>query len=186
MTPCIAFKKTLITVPGYRYLAAVAHPRVYGVHVIDPAPFLSTIIATSAALVAIIGDLLVARFISLDNDLRTSSKILTAARERLEIARRRSKAAWGDILRWDADRFFGTTEIVEAVLDKGVTSPAELMRIAAWRHQPDELTPFITEVTAEAGRAREAITPRISSDDVFWGDFRRRRRDLPEIRWPDV
>lgn len=153
---------------------------------IDPAPFLSTIITTSAALVAIIGGLLVARFVSLDSDQRTSRKILTSARERLELARRRAQAAWGDILRWDADDFFSTPGAIEAVIDQGAASPAELMRIASWPHEPDELAPFVTEVAGEAGRAREAITPRICSDDVFWRDFRRRCRDLPEIRWPRV
>jgi len=153
---------------------------------IDPAPFLSTIITASAALVAIIGGLLVARFISLDSDQRASRKILTGARERLELARHRVQATWGGILRWDADGFFNTPEVVEAVLDKGVVSPTELMWIASWPYEPDELAPFVTEVAGEAGRAREAITPRIRSDDVFWSDFRRRCRNLPEIRWPGV
>ena len=153
---------------------------------IDPTPFLSAIVTTSAALVAIIGGLLVARFISLDSDQRASRKVLTGARERLELARRRVQAAWQDILRWDAERFFNTPKIVEEVVDKGVASPAELTRIAGWRHDPDELAPFATEVAEEAGRARETITPRIRGDDVFWSDFRRRCTDLPEIRWPRV
>jgi hypothetical protein len=38
----------------------------------------------------------------------------------------------------------------------------------------DELAPFVAEVAEEARRAREAITPRIRSDDMFWSDFRRR------------
>ena len=71
-------------------------------------------------------------------------------------------------------------------MDRGTVSAAELMRIVGWRHEPDELAPFATEVTEEADRAREAITPRIRSDDVFWSDFRRRCTDLPEIRWPRV
>lgn len=72
--------------------------------IVDPAPFLSTIITTSAALVAIIGGLLVARFISLDSDQRTSRKVLTSARERLDVARRRVQTAWGSILRLGCGR----------------------------------------------------------------------------------
>src|SRR5690348_16298297 len=121
--------KTVVTVPGYRQLAAGGHPEVYAFHVTDPAPFLTTIITTSAALVAIIGGLLVAKFVSLDSDQRTSRKILIAARERLEVARRRAQAAWTEILRWNADDFFSTPEIIEAILDLGVTSPSELMRL---------------------------------------------------------
>jgi hypothetical protein len=153
---------------------------------IDPSPFLTTVVTTSAALVAIIGGLLVAKFVGLDSDQRTSRKILTAARERLGLARRRAQKAWHDILRWDADDFFSTLEIIEAILDKGVTSTSELMRIASWPHQPDDLASFVIEVAAEADRAREAINPRIDSGDTFWTDFRRRCRDLPEIRWPKV
>ena len=39
----------------------------------DPAPFLSTIIGTSATLVAIVGGLLVARLVSLDSDENSRS-----------------------------------------------------------------------------------------------------------------
>jgi hypothetical protein len=186
VSPCIKFVITLITSFRSSHLV-IAHPDASGAHVtIDPTPFLSTIVASSAALVAIIGGLLVAKFVGLDSDQRTSRKILAGARERLQVARLRARATWAEILRWDADDFFRTPEIVVAVLDQGVAVPAELMRIASWLHEPDELAPFITEVTGEADRAREAIIPRIRSDDVFWSDFRRRCRDLPEIRWPGV
>jgi hypothetical protein len=38
---------------------------------VDPAPFLSTVILASAAFVAIVGGLLVARFVGLDSDQQT-------------------------------------------------------------------------------------------------------------------
>jgi len=160
---------------------------VYGVQVAtDPTPFLSTIVATSAALVAIIGGLLVARFVGLDSDQRGSRKVLADAVERLEVARGRARGAWQNVLRWDASDFFRTRAIVKAVLDNGVVSPDELMRIASWSHAPDELAPFAAEVAEEAKRARETLTGRIGSLDLFWEDYRRRRHDLPEIRWPRV
>lgn len=57
----------------------IAHPDASGAHVtIDPTPFLSTIVATSAALVTIIGGLLVAKFVGLDADQRTTRKVLAA------------------------------------------------------------------------------------------------------------
>lgn len=185
-SPCTTFLHTLTTTFRSFHLAA-AHGNTSGVHVtIDPTPFLSTVVLASAALVAIIGGLLVAKFVGLDSDQRATRKILAGARERLELAQRRAWAAWKDILRWDAGHFFDTPKVVEGVVDKGVVSPAELMQIADWRHEPAELAPFATEVAEEVGRAREAITPRIRSDDVFWSDFRRRCPDLPEIRWPRV
>ena len=42
----------------------------------DPALFLSTVIVTSAALVAIIGGLLVARFVRPDSDRRSTRMVL--------------------------------------------------------------------------------------------------------------
>jgi hypothetical protein len=58
--------------------------------VTDPAPFLSTVVLASAGLVAIVGGLLVARFVSLDSEQRGSRKVLADTRERLESARRRA------------------------------------------------------------------------------------------------
>lgn len=151
-SPCTTFLNTLITTFQSLHLAA-AHPDASGAHVtIDPTPFLSTIVTASTALVAIIGGLLVARFISLDSDQRTSRQILAGARDRLEVAQDRAHTAWRAILRWRAEGFFATPEVIEAVVYKGVVSPAELMRMASWPHDPDELAPFVTEVTEEVDR----------------------------------
>jgi hypothetical protein len=183
-SPCTTFVNTLITTFRSSHFAT-AHAKAHGGHVtIDPTPFLSAVVTVSAALVAIIGGLLVAKFVGLDADQRASRKILTDARERLRLAQGRERTAWRAILRSDAGRFFSTPWVIDAIVDEGVVSPAELIRMASWSHDPDELTPFVTEVAEEAGRAREAITPRIRSDDVSWGDFRRRNPDLPEVRWP--
>ena len=66
----------------------------------DPTPFLSTIVTTSAALVAIIGGLLVAKFVGLDSEERSSRKVVADAAERLEVARTREQVAWREVLRW--------------------------------------------------------------------------------------
>jgi hypothetical protein len=150
---------------------------------IDPTPFLSTIITTSAALVAIIGGLLVARFVSLDSDQRSSRKVLTDAAERLEVARDRARTAWQRLLRREADGFFRRPEVIEAVVDRSVTSAPDLMRIARWRYAPDELAPFAAEVAEEANSACEMLTGRIRPD-LTWDQFRRNHPDLPEICWP--
>lgn len=49
----------------------------------DPGTFLSTIILASAGLVAIIGGLLVARFVGLDTDERSNRRVLMDAASRL-------------------------------------------------------------------------------------------------------
>lgn len=185
-SPCTTFMNSFIA--AFRpFHHATTHLDASGAHlIIDPTPFLSAIVTVSVALVAIIGGLLVARFVGLDTDRRSSRKILAAARDRLGAARGRAQAARGAILRWDAEEFFSTREVVEAVVDDGIVSPTELVRMASWPHGPDELVPFVTEVTEDARLAREAIPPRIGSDDRFWTDFRRRHPDLPKIRWPGV
>jgi len=91
--------------------------------VTDPAPFLSTIILASAGLVAIIGGLLVARFVSLDSDQRGSRKITSEARDRLDSARQRSKAARTSRLDWHAGFFFRGA--VLNVVSQGISDPTE-------------------------------------------------------------
>ena len=153
---------------------------------IDPAPFLSTVITASVALVAIIGGLLVARFVSLDSDQRGSRKVLADAADRLRVARDRARSAWQDVLRREAGEFFGSRSVAKAVVNEGVTSADELMQVATWRYTSTELAPFAAEVAGEVSWAREGLSGRIGNPDIRWPDFRRTHPDLPEIRWPRV
>jgi hypothetical protein len=52
----------------------------------DPTPYLSTMTATSAALVSIIGGLLVARFVGLDSEHQGAQKLVAEAEARLALA----------------------------------------------------------------------------------------------------
>ena len=79
---------------------------VYGVQVpTDPTPFLATVVGTSVTLAAIVGGLLVARFVSIDSDQRTNRRVLADAHERLGAARdcvaaaRREMAKHGAVVR---------------------------------------------------------------------------------------
>jgi hypothetical protein len=182
IAPCTTFVNTLVTAPR-SFHAAVATVQVYGVHVTDPAPFLSTIVGTSAALVAIIGGLLVARFVSLDSDQRRSRTVLTDATGRLDVARDRAQAAWQKLLCWEADGFFSRPGVVKAVVDMGVTSADDLMLIAKWRYAATELAPFVAEVAKEAELARETLTGHLHRSDLSWDQFRRNNPSLPKIRW---
>jgi len=137
-SPSLALRSALV--------AAIRHPRPYRVQVpIDPTPYLSTAVLTSAALVAIIGGLLVAKFVGLDSDQRTVRKVIKDATERRDLARNRARSARKDVLRWDAGEFFKKQEIVKAVVDYSVMSPDKLVQIARWPHSPDELAPFAAE-----------------------------------------
>ena len=100
---CSQIVKTLTAAPRSIHLAGSGRLQAYGVHVpTDPTPFLSTIVTTSAALVAIIGGLLVAKFVGLDSEERSSRKVVADAAERLEVARTREQVAWREVHRWGA------------------------------------------------------------------------------------
>ncbi len=160
------------------------------VRVTDPAPFLSTIILASAGLVAIIGGLLVARFVSLDSDQRGSRKIMSEARDRLDSARQRAKDARDSRLDWHA-RLFLRGPVLEAI-SEGTSDPAELMRLDDdWPFTGQELQPYAADVADEFTRARTTLSEHGSAIDQFndihaWDDFRRATSDLPEIRWDRV
>jgi hypothetical protein len=157
------------------------------VHLVDPAPFLSTIITASAGLVAIIGGLLVARFVSLDSDQRSSRKILSEARDRLEAARRRATDAHNSRLEWHA-RYFFRGYVLQAV-SAGASDPAALIQINDdWPFTIQELQPYATEIANEFVRARSTLGDHGPAIDKFnglraWDDFRRATSDLPEICW---
>jgi hypothetical protein len=152
---------------------------------IDPTPFLATITTVAVALVAIIGGLLVARFVSLDSDQRVSRRVLTDGRARLETARERATETRRALLRSDAEDFFSAPEILDAV-ERGPVTAEALARMDDWPHDVAELEPFATEVAAEARRARETLAGRVTDPGVWWDDFRRLAPGLPEIRWPRV
>ena len=185
-SPCTTFLNILISVFRSSHLAAVRRAA-SGTHVtIDPSSFLTTVVTTSAALVAIIGGLLVAKFVGLDSDQRASRKIRADAAERLGISRGRAESARQNVLRWEAGQFFRMEEAIRAVVGTGGTSADELMKMAYWPYSPDELAPFIADVVAEAERAREALNGRIDNPGLYWGNFFHINPDLPRIRWPQV
>ena len=160
--------------------------QVYGVRVTpDPARFLSTIVGASVALVAIIGGLLVARFVGLDNDQRVSRKVPADARERLDTANGRAGTAAEDLLEWDARAFFRSTPVLAAI-DRGVSTTRDLIRLRDWRHSEGDLEPFVAEVTEELSRARVVLPGLVTAPDSEWDVFRRTAVGLPDIQWPGV
>jgi hypothetical protein len=115
---------------------------------VDQAPFLSTVILASAALVAIVGGLLVARFVGLDSDQQTSRKLLADASDRLTIARGRAEAARQDVIRWRARDFLDEQDVVEAIADDE-TDIGELRKLAATRLTDGELRGVISQAAAD-------------------------------------
>jgi hypothetical protein len=152
----------------------------------DPAPFLSTIILASAGLVAIIGGLLVARFVGLDSDERSNRRVLGDAAGRLASARRRATEARNSLVAFEARDFLKGRGVL-SVIGQGISDLEALRMLDDCPLSDEELRPFVAEVAEEFTRARQALPPRVSAasaDD--WEHFRRMTPDLPEIRWPRV
>lgn len=151
----------------------------------DPALFLSTIILASGALVAIVGGLLVARFVGLDADQQTNRRVLVTAAARLASARRRADDARQSLVRWDAVDFFSKPDVLDAI-SQGVSDPAEIRRLEACYLDEQDLQQTITAVASEFARAREVLPGRISVDDYDWTTFQKSASDLPQSAWPMV
>jgi hypothetical protein len=155
--------------------------------VVDPAPFLSTIASASSGLVAIVGGLLVARFVTLDSEQQGAQRVLDDAEARLATARQRAQEAVERLLRWDAWDFLYTRTVLEAI-DEGVQDLAELRRRGdATGLTDDELQPFVQEVRQELARAHEVLEDIVPAykdlETRRWDAFRRGTPTLPQIRW---
>jgi hypothetical protein len=151
----------------------------------DPAPFLSTIILASAGLVAIIGGLLVARFVGLDTDERSNRRVLVDAAERLASARRRAADARDNVLTWEARSFLNDSDILDAI-GQGTSEPEPLRRLKDYPLSDQELRPFVAEVVKEFSLARQVLAGHLPAPDEDWERFRRATPGLPQTRWPWV
>jgi hypothetical protein len=155
---------------------------------VDPAPFLSTVILASAALVAIVGGLLVGRFLSLDSDQQTSRKLRADAADRLAIARRRAKKAREKLIRWEAWDFFGERPVAEAV-SSGETDPSNLRGLASTDLTDDELRFALGQVEVDRSSLHEwlstgEISERVRAADYEWREFS--HDDMPDLNYQNL
>ncbi len=156
----------------------------------DPGPFLSTVAASSAGLVAIVGGLLVARFVTLDSEQQGAQRVLDDANERLTVAIRRSEDARLALKNWDVSDFF-EKKVLRTIGD-GTLDIAELRKIGGYTPLSDEdLGPLITEIHSQFDVARKTLRqlipdPEQLSDADEWEMFRNQSHGLPEINWDEV
>jgi hypothetical protein len=150
---------------------------------------LSTVILASAALVAIIGGLLVARFVGLDSDQQTTGRVLREADGRLNAARRRAEEDQEDLLRWDALDFLMQQDVLDAMA-QGVSDLTVLKPLARTRLTDQKLQPFVASVMEEFGRAQALLADPGMIDRIYeygaWDYLRKSVRNPPQIRWPRV
>jgi hypothetical protein len=150
---------------------------------VDPTPFLSTVITVSATLVAIVGGLLVARFVGLDSDQRTSRKLIGDARDRLVIARGRAVSARQDLIRWRAQGFL---DQVAGAIVCGETDIGELRKLARTRLTDDELRTVISQSAQDVAALESWLSPdtvlqRIRAADYQWQKFP--HDDMPTLNY---
>lgn len=155
----------------------------------DPTTFLSTITGASVTLVAIVGGLLVARFVGLDSEQRGAAKALTEAEGTLATAQRRASEAWTRLVRREARETLTDDYVIEAI-KRGVSDPREVRRLSDTWLDDETLAPLIAEVRDEFSRARQELPPRVSSLSgrhiPSWHEFRRDTPDLPDTPWPEA
>ena len=157
----------------------------------DPTPYLSSMTATSAALVAIVGGLLVARFVGLDSEQQGAQRLVDEAEERLELARRRAAEARLVVTRWEATDFLEDPRVLDAVMN-GVTGLDQLREVADCPVEDADLAPILVEVIEEFQAARayfDAHPPAVTEELIHglgrWHRARRSLPGLPKIRWEE-
>ena len=149
---------------------------------IDPAPFLSTITTASAALVAIVGGLLVARFVTLDSEQEGAQRVLDDAVARHDVARARVEEARCNRLAFEVNLFFNS-DAVKAVNagTMDATSLREVGGSASWLSD-EEIEWHAAVVDDELAQADETLTmllPGDSTSGLTWKDFQKANPGLP-------
>jgi hypothetical protein len=156
----------------------------------DPTPLLSTVAGSSAAMVAIVGGLLVARFVTIASEQEGVQQLLDDGDGRLTIARNRAQGARRALYSWDVNTFFDT-EVIQAI-SEGQRNIGALREIGSPTRLSDEsLARVLDEIAAEFESARRTLSPLVGTQRPRegwpdWPDFRRSTTALPETTWPAV
>ncbi|MFB7648072.1 hypothetical protein ACFC0S_14895 [Streptomyces sp. NPDC056084] len=146
---------------------------------IDPGPFLSTVTTASAALVAIVGGLLAARFVTLTSEQEGAQRVLEDVDARRAVAVIRSDKAEARLLRFELSEFFDR-KVVRAV-NEGAVDAASLRGVGTYSSLTDEeIEKYVVVLQAELRRADEALAPMVGQQDLSgWEDFSQAHSDLP-------
>jgi hypothetical protein len=156
----------------------------------DPTPFLATITGSSATMVAIVGGLLVARFVSIESEQEGAQQLLDDAKGRLSTAERRSKDAQDRLYAWDVNAFFIEKTIQEIIARK--RDVASLRKLGGHTYLTDEqITENVESITTEYEAARRLLQGLMADlpsgyDYPEWDEFKQAQSVLIGPNWPEV
>jgi hypothetical protein len=156
----------------------------------DPAPLLSTIAASSATMVAIVGGLLVARFVTIDSEQQGAQRLLDDAKNRLDTAKSREQEV-RERLKWRDISDFFDDKVIQAI-GEGLANIDTLREVGGYTSLTDEeLTETVQAIAAEfetARRVLDDLLPSIEKEEFpDWEEVRRSHKEqLPETNWEQV
>lgn len=141
-------------------------------------------------MVAIVGGLLVARFVSIASEQEGAQRLLEEARDRLSTARRREGGARDRLRGWYINDFF-EYKVIRAIGD-GEQDIRQLRKIGDDTPLTDhELTEAVKTIAGEFSVARDTLGQLVSEDTAQstnpeWKDFKQSHTSLPETKWDEV
>lgn len=156
----------------------------------DPTAFLAAVASVSAAMVAITGGLLVAKFVTISSEQEGAERLVRSARARLDRAKVQAALARNAAHLWKVFNFF-EAKVIHAV-GEGEQDVGVLRQLGEPTLLTDEeISSAVETLDKEFAKARAALEPLLAdrSDDdfVYWGDFQRIHRDrLPHTSWSEV
>ena len=141
-------------------------------------------------MVAIVGGLLVARFVSIASEQDGAERLVNDAQGRLGTARGRERTARDRLRNWYINDFF-EYKVIRAIGD-GEQDVRELRKVGDdTLLTNDELSEVVKAITDEFALARRTLSPLVSADTADstnpeWREFKHSQSSLPETNWDDV
>jgi hypothetical protein len=141
-------------------------------------------------MVAIVGGLLVARFVTIDGEQEGAKRQISDLRIRLSRARGREQTARRYLHRWKVGDFFDS-KVIHAI-GGGERDAGALREVGDGTSLTDEqLAVVVQQIIDEFEKARPIIqallTDQARDDFVEWEDFQlAHRAELPETEWEEV
>ena len=158
---------------------------------VDPTPLLATVAGTSATLVAIVGGLLVARYVTIDSEQEGAQHLLDDAEQRQTIATKRAEDATIAVKNFEIYQFL-ERKVIDAI-GEGTIDIATLRDISGYGTilEDDELAGVVAEISNEYRIAHETLSDiladhSLEDSDKSWSEFQANTHGLPSTRWDEV